>query len=155
MPRERGQRPLARNRRAFHDYHVLERLEAGVVLHGTEVKSIRAGRVQLRDSFVELRDGEAWLQGAHVNPYTHGNRENPEAVRPRKLLLHRREIDRLVGKTQPKGLTIVPLQVYLKDGRIKVEIAVVQGKKLHDKRAAEKEREHQREMAETVRERNW
>jgi len=138
-------RPLASNRRARHDYHVLEKLEAGVALLGTEVKSIRAGKVQLKDSFVEFRGGEAFLVGVHVSPYTHGNRENHDPERPRKLLLKRREIERLAGRIQAKGFTVVPLEVYLKDNRIKVEIGLVRGKQQFDKRLAERERELDRE----------
>jgi SsrA-binding protein len=141
---------FAENRKAHHEYHILERLEAGIALTGTEVKSIRDGRAQLKDSFVELRDGEAFLVNAHVSAYRHGNRENHDPERKRKLLLKRREIDRLVGQVQAKGLTIVPLSIYLKGQRIKVEIGLVLGKKLHDKRAAERDREHQREIDEAM-----
>ena len=139
-------RPLASNRKARHDYHVLETLEAGVALLGTEVKSAREGRVQLKDSFVEFRDGEAYLIGAHISPYSHGNRENHDPERPRKLLLRRRELDRLAGRTVAKGLTVVPLSVYLKGDRIKLELGLVQGKKLYDKRETEKRREQEREV---------
>ena len=138
-------RPLASNRRARHDYLVLEKLEAGMALLGTEVKSIRNGKIQLKDSYVEFRDGEAFLVGAHVSPYTHGNRENHDPERPRKLLLKRREIDRLAGSVQGKGFTVVPLEVYLKDNRIKVEVGLVRGKQQYDKRLAERERELDRE----------
>jgi len=145
-------RPLAANKKAFHDYLVLERVEAGIVLTGTEVKSCRAGRVQLREGFVEFRGGpgqsqEAWLVGVHVSAYAHGSRDNPPPERARKLLLSRREIDRLAGKVQGKGLTVVPLALYAKGDRLKVEIALVQGKKLHDKREALKRRELDREAA--------
>ncbi len=143
-------RVLATNRRARHDYHILDTFEAGIALRGTEVKSIREGRVQLRDSYVEFRNDEAWLVSAHVSPYSHGNRENHDPERPRKLLLKRREIDRLFGSTQQKGLTVVPLKLYLKGNHIKVELALVQGKKLHDKRAAERERQADREMEEAL-----
>ncbi|MGE5233334.1 MAG: SsrA-binding protein SmpB [Acidobacteriota bacterium] len=143
-------RPLASNRKARHDYHVLETHEAGIALWGTEVKSVRAGKVQLKDSFVELRGREAYLIGAHISPYTHGNRENHEPERERKLLLHRRELDKLAGRTQAKGLAIVPLAVYLKGNRIKVEIALVQGKKQYDKREAERTREQDKEAREAV-----
>jgi SsrA-binding protein len=138
-------RPLASNKRARHDYHVLETFEAGIQLAGTEVKSVREGRVQLKDSYVEFKDGQAYLVGAHVSPYSHGNRENRDPERVRKLLLKKREIDRLFGRTQLKGLTVVPLAVYLKGNWIKVELALVQGKKLYDKREAEKTRELDRE----------
>ena len=143
-------RPLASNKRARHDYHVLETFEAGIQLAGTEVKSVREGRVQLKDSYVEFKDGQAYLVGAHVSPYSHGNRENRDPERVRKLLLKKREIDRLFGRTQLKGLTVVPLAVYLKGNWIKVELALVQGKKLYDKREAEKTRELDREMEAAV-----
>jgi SsrA-binding protein len=145
-----GDTLLASNRRALHEYFVLERLEAGIALRGTEVKSARAGLVQLHDAFVEFRDGEAFLVGAHVSPYSHGNRENHEPERGRKLLLHRREIDRLYGKSRAKGSTVVPLAMYRSGNRIKVEIALVQGKKQHDKRQAVREREMDREVAEAM-----
>jgi SsrA-binding protein len=143
-------RPLASNRRARHDYHVLETLEAGIELWGTEVKSAREGRVQLKDSFVEFKNGEAFLQSAHISPYSHGNRENHAAERPRRLLLKRRELDKLAVATVQKGLTVVPLEVYLKGSRIKVEIALVQGKKLYDKRETEKRKELDREAREAM-----
>ncbi len=143
-------RPLASNRKALHDYHVLERYEAGLSLTGTEVKAMRMGKVQLKDSHVEIRDGEAWLMGAHVSPYSHGNRENHDPERPRRLLLSRREIDRLFGRTQAKGTTIVPLEVYLKGNRIKIEVALAQGKREWDKRQAEREKELDREMREAL-----
>ncbi len=143
-------RPLASNKRARHDYHVLETFEAGIQLAGTEVKSVREGRVQLKDSYVEFKDGQAYLVGAHISPYSHGNRENREPERIRKLLLKKREIGRLFGRTQLKGLTVVPLAVYLKGNWIKVEIALVQGKKLYDKREAEKTRELDREAEAAV-----
>lgn len=143
-------RPLAKNRRARHDYHILETFEAGIALKGTEVKAARAGMVQLKDSYVEVRAGEAFLVGAHISPYTHGNRENHEAERPRKLLLRRREIDKLFGRALQKGQTIVPLTVYLKGNRVKVEIALALGKKLFDKRQTERERELVREVEEAI-----
>jgi SsrA-binding protein len=143
-------RALASNKRARHDYNILETFEAGIQLSGTEVKSVREGRVQLKDSYVEIRDGDAFLVGAHISPYSHGNRENLPPERPRKLLLSRREIDRLFGRSQLQGLTIVPLSVYLKGNWIKVEIALAQGKKLYDKREASREREADREVAAAV-----
>jgi len=144
-------RTLASNRRALHDYHVLERLEAGLVLTGTEVKSCRTGRIQLQEGYVEIRGGEAWLLGIHIAQYSHGGRENHLPDRERKLLLGRREIDRLAGRVQARGFTIVPLSVYLKGSRIKVEIALVQGKKLHDKRETERRRELDREARAAMR----
>lgn len=137
---------LAKNRKARHDYHVLETFTAGMALKGTEVKSVREGKVQLKDSYVEVRDGQAWLVGAHISPYSHGNRENHDPERPRKLLLHRREIDKLMGRTTIKGQTVVPLAVLLDGSWIKVEIALAQGKKLYDKRQAEKEKRIDREL---------
>ena len=148
-------RVLAHNRRVRYNYHVLETVEAGLQLHGTEVKAVRAGNVQLKDSFVEFRNGEAFLANTHISPYSHGNRQNHEPERPRKLLLHRREIDRLYGRTQMRGLTVVPLRVLLSRGWIKVELALVQGKKAHDKRQAEREKELDREVRDAVNERRW
>ncbi|HYS55969.1 MAG TPA: SsrA-binding protein SmpB [Thermoanaerobaculia bacterium] len=136
---------IATNRKAFHDYFVLQKLEAGLALTGTEVKSLREGRVNLKDSYIDIDRGEAFLVGAHISPYSHGNRENHDPERKRKLLLHRREIDRLFGQVVEKGLTIVPLRLYFKSGRVKAEIAVVRGKKLFDKRESEKRRELDRE----------
>lgn len=134
-------RPLASNRRASHEYHILDRFEAGLALTGTEVKAARTGKIQLADGFVLFNNGQAFLHGVHIGAYSHGNRENHEPVRPRKLLLHRREIDKLFGKTLVKGFSVVPLSLYLKGNKLKAEIALVQGKKLFDKRLAAKERE--------------
>ncbi len=143
-------RVLARNRRARHDYDVLETFEAGLALTGTEVKSARAGRVQLKDSHVEIRDGEAWLVGAHISPYEAANRWNHDPERDRKLLLHRREVDKLFGRTQAKGMTAIPLAVYARGNWIKAEIALAQGKKLYDKREAAKRRILDREAEEAI-----
>jgi len=140
-----GEKVIATNRKAFHDYFVLQKFEAGIALTGTEVKSLREGRVNLKDSYIAIDGGEAFLVGAHISPYSHGNRENHDPERKRKLLLHRREIDRLFGQIVEKGLTIVPLRLYFKSGRVKAEIAVVRGKKLFDKRESEKRRELDRE----------
>ena len=139
------------NRRARHDYQLLERFEAGLVLTGTEVKSLRAGRATLGQAWADIRDGEAWLQGAEIAVYDQGNRANHEPVRPRKLLLHRREIDRLLGQVQEKGLTLVPTRLYFKDGRVKVELALARGKKIHDKRDTVRDRTWQREKARLLR----
>lgn len=144
-------RPLAGNRRALHDYFVHERLEAGLVLTGTEVKSCRMGKIQLKEGHVLFRGGEAFLAGVHISPYSHGPRDNPPPDRERKLLLSRREIDRLSGRAQAKGFTVVPLSMYLKGDRVKVEIALVQGKKLFDKRETERRRELDREAAAALR----
>ncbi len=145
-------RPIAANRKARHDYNVLETLEAGLALTGTEVKSARGGRVQLRDGFVEYRFDTPFLVGVQIQPYEHGNRENHLPDRPRKLLLHRRESDRLFGRLQAKGITAVPLKMYLKGPWVKVEIGLVQGKKLYDKRETERRREQEREAREAVKE---
>jgi SsrA-binding protein len=141
---------IASNRRARHDYEILDKFEAGVALVGTEVKSVRDGRVQLKDSYVEIRNGEAWLIGTHIAPYTHGNRQNHDPERPRKLLLHKREIDKIFGRTTMQGLTCVPLAVYLKKNKIKVEIALARGRKLYDKRQEKKKRQMQREVEEEM-----
>lgn len=134
------------NRRARHDYHLLDRQEAGIVLTGTEVKSLREGRATLGQAYAEVRDGEAWLVGAEIATYDHGNRANHDPTRPRKLLMHRREIDRLYGQVREKGLTLVPTRLYFKDGRVKVEIAVGRGKELHDKRRDIAARDAKRQM---------
>ena len=136
-------RSIATNRKAFHDYFLHDSREAGIVLTGTEIKSVRAGRVNLRDGYVRIRDGEAWLMNVHIAPYLQGSRENPDPRRERKLLLHRREINRLQSAVQEKGFTIVPLRLYLKHNRAKVEIALGRGKKLYDKREAIAKREAQ------------
>jgi len=143
-------KPLASNRKARHDYEVLETVEAGVQLAGTEVKSAREGRVQLKDSYVDFRDGQAFLVGVHIGAYSHGNRENHEPERQRKLLLHKKEIDRLFGQVQQKGLTVVPLEVYLRGAWVKAEIGLVRGKKLYDKRESEKRKTIEREMRQAV-----
>ncbi len=132
---------LSDNRAAAHNYHLSDRVEAGLVLTGTEVKAARDGKVQLKESFAEVAGNEAWLVDAHISPYSHGNIMNHEPTRRRKLLLHRSEIDKLLGKTREKGLTLVPTKLYLKKGRIKLEIAVGKGKKIHDKRESARERE--------------
>lgn len=148
-------RILASNRRARHEYHILETFEAGMALTGTEVKSARTGTIQLKDSYVVMRDGEAWLVNAHFSPYTHGNRENHEPERPRKLLLHRREIDRLTGRLQTTGLTVVPLSIFLKGPWIKAELALVQGKKLYDKRETERRKTQEKEAREAIKQQRW
>lgn len=143
-------RRLATNRKARHDYQILETIEAGIALLGTEVKSIRAGKIQLKESHIEIRDGEAFLVGAHVSPYSHGNRTNHDPERSRKLLLKRREIDRLMGRIAIQGQACIPLSVYLKGDRIKVEIALAKGKKLYDKRQAEKAKIMDKEAREAM-----
>jgi len=147
MSRERGRKMIAQNKKARHDYHVEDVYEAGLVLTGTEVKSLRAGRASLADGYAMIRDGEAWLMGVHIPEYTQGTWTNHEPRRPRKLLLNRSEILRLIGKTKESGLTLVPLSLYFSDGRAKVEIALARGKRMHDKRQALAERQATREMS--------
>jgi len=136
---------VASNKKAYHDYFILDKLEAGISLLGTEVKAIREGRINLKDSYAMIKSGEPFLLNCHISPYSHGNRENHDPTRTRKLLLHAQEIRRLIGKTQEKGLTLVPLRVYLRRGRIKVELGLARGKKLYDKRETERRKEADRE----------
>ena len=145
-------RTLATNRQALHDYHVLETVEAGLALAGTEVKSIRAGNVNLRDAYARAQDGEIWLRNAHIAPFEQGNRWNHEPRRPRRLLLHTREIGRLMRKAGEAGYTLVPLRLYDRHGKIKLELALARGKKQYDKRAAIAERESKREIERAVKE---
>jgi SsrA-binding protein len=142
---------LSENRQASHNYFLLEKYEAGLVLTGTEVKAVKAGKMQLRESYAAIDRNEAWLMNAHISEYSHGNRENHLPMRSRKLLLHRKEIDKLLGKTREKGLALVPTKVYLKKGRIKCEFAVAKGKKLHDKREAERSKTAEAEARAAVR----
>jgi len=148
---EDGDRTIATNRRARHDYEILETVEAGLVLRGTEVKSLRGSHVTFKDAFATIRNNEAWLVGCHINPYSHGTDANHDPERDRKLLLHRKEISRLTGKVAERGLTLIPLRLYFKSGRAKLEIGLARGKKLHDKRSALRERETRREMEKAVR----
>jgi SsrA-binding protein len=145
---------LAANRAAFHEYHISDKYEAGIALTGTEVKSVMGGRVQLKESYVAVRDGEAWLFHAHISPYSHGNRENHEPLRTRKLLLHKREIGRLDDAAAKDGMTLVATRAYLKNGRIKIEVGVAKGKKLYDKRETEMRRTVERETRAQLKERN-
>jgi SsrA-binding protein len=144
---------LAANRAAFHEYHISETYEAGAALMGTEVKSVMDGRIQLKDSYVSVRDGEAWLFNAHISPYSHGNRANHDPLRTRKLLLHRREINRLEQEAMVQGMTLVVTRAYLKNGRIKFEVGVAKGKKLYDKRETELRRTVERETRAQLKER--
>jgi SsrA-binding protein len=146
VPREQGRKIIAQNRRARHDYHVEDTYEAGLVLMGTEVKSLRAGRASLVDGYAHIRDGEVWLEGVHIPEYTMGTWTNHAARRPRKLLLHRREIGKLIGAMNEPGRTLIPLSLYFKDGRAKVEIGVARGKRAYDKRQAIAKRDADREM---------
>ena len=148
--REKAQRIIADNRKAYHDYHVLDTMEAGVALLGTEVKAIREGRVNLRDSFARIDSGEVWLMNVHISPYSHTGYAHHDERRQRKLLLHRHEIRKLNGRVTEKGLTLVPLQMYFKDGRVKVSLALVKGKQAHDKRETIRRREVDRETRAAV-----
>ena len=143
---------LARNRKVNYDYAIEETIEAGVVLQGTEIKSIRAGKVQLREAFVQIRNDEAWIVNMHINPYEQGNRFNHDPTRSRKLLLHRKQISQLVGKTMQQGYSIVPIQLHLKNGFAKVLIGVGKGKKHHDRREDLKQKEAKRDMARAIKE---
>jgi SsrA-binding protein len=144
---------ILNNRQAYHEYHILDKYEAGAVLVGTEVKSIMAGRIQLKESFVQIKDGEVWLLGAHISHYTHGNINNHDVLRPRKLLLHRKEIEKLEKETTQKGMTLVVTAIYWKNGRIKFEIGVAKGKKLYDKRETEMRKTVEKETRQQLKER--
>jgi SsrA-binding protein len=148
-----GEKLIASNKKALHDYFVVQKFEAGLVLTGTELKSLRDGKAQLKDAYVIFKDDEAFLFGAHISPYSHGNLQNHEPERTRKLLLHRRELDKLRVQTTEKGLSIVPLRLYFKGSRVKAEIAIVRGKKQYDKRDTERTRELDREAASAMKER--
>lgn len=138
---------IARNKKAFHDYEIVEKIEAGLALQGTEVKALREGRINLKDSHAKIRNGEMWLVECHISPYTHGNIHNHDPIRPRKLLLHGSEIRRLIGKVTEKGMTLIPLSVYFNPkGRVKVELGLCRGKKTVDKRRTEQERTEKREI---------
>ena len=152
--KQAGDATIALNRQATHDYFIEERLEAGLALQGWEVKSLRDGRAQLKESYVILKNGEAWLFGAHVSPLTSASTHvNPDPVRNRKLLLHRHELSRLIGHVERKGYTLIPLALYWKKGRAKLEICLAKGKKQHDKRASEKEKDWQREKQRVMKQR--
>jgi SsrA-binding protein len=151
--REKAQSSIAENRKAFHDYHLLETFEAGLVLLGTEVKAIREGRVNLRDSFARVEGGEIFLYNVHISPYSHRGYADHEPLRRRKLLLHKREIRKLIGKTVEKGMTLVPTRLYFKDGRVKVAVSIAKGKKDYDKRETIKKRETDRETRAAVKSR--
>ena len=148
-----GEKLVASNRRAHHNFDILETHEAGLVLQGTEVKSLRASRADLKESYARIDGSEAWLLGLHISPYAQGNRANHDPLRPRKLLLHRGELNRLLGKIMEKGLTLVPLRLYFKQGRAKVELGLARGRKTLDKRHAIREREETREVQRALRER--
>ena len=147
MAKESGRKLIAQNKKARHDYHLEDVYEAGLVLTGTEVKSLRAGRASLVDAYARIKDGEVWLEGAHIPEYDQGSWTNHEPRRPRKLLLHRDEIAKLIGKTKESGQTLVPLSMYFKDGKAKVEIALARGKRAYDKRQTLAARDAEREIA--------
>ena len=151
MPDEKAQPKAIDNRRARFEYEFLERFEAGIALTGTEIKSIRTGQISITEAYARVRDGELWLLGMHVPPYKEGSFSNHEPNRPRKLLMHRREIDRLKGQVAEKGYTIVPTRLYFKGGKVKIDLALARGKKLWDKRRATKDREAARELARAIR----
>jgi SsrA-binding protein len=151
--RQKAERLLADNRKALHDYEILESFEAGVALLGTEVKSIRQGRVNLRDSYARVDGGEVWAFNVHISPYTHRGYVDHEPLRKRKLLLHKAEIRKLIGRTVEKGLTLVPLRMYFKNGRVKLAVGLARGKKAHDKRETIKRREVDRETRAAIKER--
>ncbi len=147
------EKDIINNRNAFFEYHILDKYEAGIALRGTEVKSLMHGRIQLKESYVAVKDNEVWLFNAHISPYSHGNRQNHEPLRTRKLLLHKREIEKLEKETTQKGMTLVVTRVYWRNGRIKMEIGVAKGKKLYDKRETLKERTVERETRSQMKER--
>lgn len=154
MAEAAGEKTIINNRAAFFEYHILEKYEAGVMLEGTEVKSVREGQIQLKDAYVQIKDGEAWLLNTHISPYRFGNRMNHDPVRARKLLLHKREIEKIEEAATQKGMTLVVTRVYLKGGRIKLEVGVARGKKLYDKRETEMRRTVERETRAALKERS-
>lgn len=150
-----GVKEITSNREAFHEYFVLERFEAGIELAGTEVKSIRAGNVNLKDAFCTIKDGELFVRGMHISPYEHGNIFNKDPVRPRRLLMHKREIVKLNARIMQDGVALIPLSLYFKDSRVKVELGLCKGKKLHDKRDSEAERQTRRDIDRIMKEKNY
>ena len=150
-----GVKEITSNRKAFHEYFVLERFEAGIELAGTEVKSIRAGNVNLKDAFCTIKDGELFVRGMHISPYEHGNIFNKDPIRPRRLLMHKREIVKLNARIMQDGVALIPLSLYFKDSRVKVELGLCKGKKLHDKRDSEAERQTRRDIDRIMKEKNY
>lgn len=151
--KQMGVKEIASNRKAFHEYFVLERFEAGIELAGTEVKSVRGGNVNLKDSFCTVKDGELFIRGMHISPYEHGNIFNKDPVRPRRLLMHKREIIKLNARIMQDGVALIPLSLYFKDSRVKVELGLCKGKKLHDKRDSEAEKQSKRVIEREIKER--
>jgi SsrA-binding protein len=154
MPHQRGTKSVAQNRKAFHDYFVEERYECGLALFGTEVKSMRQGRVNLKESWARIKDGEIWVEGMHISPYEQGNIFNKDPIRPRRLLAHKREIMRLLGLTKQQGYTLIPLSLYFKGSRVKVQVGLCRGKKLYDKREDAARRDMKREAERALKEHN-
>ena len=154
MPKQQGIKEIAQNRKAFHGYFVLEKYEAGIELAGTEVKSVRAGQVNMKDSYCSIKNGELFLRGMHISPYEKGNIFNRDPVRVRRLLMHKREINRLNSQVMQQGVALIPLSLYFKDSKVKVEIGVCKGKKLYDKREASAKKDAQRDMDRIMKERN-
>ena len=154
VAKQKGVKKIADNRKAFHDYFVLDRFEAGIELVGTEVKSIRGGQGNLKDAFCTVKDGELFVRGMHVSPYEHGNIFNRDPVRPRRLLMHKREIFKLNARVMQEGVALIPLSLYFKDGRVKVELGLCKGKKLYDKRQSDADRESRRDIDRMMKERN-
>ena len=153
--KQKGVKEIAANRKAFHEYFVLERFEAGIELAGTEVKSIRGGNVNLKDAFCTIKNGELFIRGMHISPYEHGNIFNKDPVRPRRLLMHKREIIKLNARVMQDGVALIPLSLYFKDSRVKVELGLCKGKKLHDKRDSEADRQSKRDIDRMMKERNY
>ena len=149
----KADRNVVKNRRAFHDYFVLESMEVGIVLSGTEIKSVREGKVQMAEAYCRVENGELWIIGMHISPYTHGSYTNHDPLRPRKLLAHRDQIMHMAEEVERKGLTLIPLNLYLKQGKAKLEVGICRGKKLWDKRDASADREAQRDIARAMRDR--
>jgi SsrA-binding protein len=147
VPKATGVKQVAFNKKAYHDYHILEKFEAGIELFGTEVKSIRQGNINLKEAFCMVKDGELFARGMHISPYEKGNIFNRDPLRPKRLLMHKREINKLYARIKQDGLTLIPLSVYFKNSRVKLEIGLARGKKLHDKREAEAEKSSEREMS--------
>ena len=152
MPHQQGIKMIAQNRKAFHDYFVVEKTECGVALFGTEVKSIRQGKINLKESWAHVRNGEIWIEGMHISPYEQGNIFNKDPLRPRKLLLHRSEIRKLDALVMRQGFTLVPLEVYLSNGRVKIQLGLCKGKQLHDKRDSMAKKDSDREILRALRE---
>ena len=153
MPRQKGIKTLVQNRKVYHEYFVEEKIECGLALFGTEVKSVRLGRVNLKESWAQVRNGEIWVEGMHISPYEQGNIFNRDPLRPKKLLLHRSEIRKLDSQVMRQGYTLIPVELYLKDGRVKLELGVCRGKQVHDKRDAMARRDSDREIQRALRNR--